>query len=150
MNKTELKEIVDTIYSLWNQEPPTTSKTTYEAWWTLIHDLQADTVKQAATQLSALDGYMPRPGTLRRHTLNLTGLTPPPTPIEAWNTLQTLNEATNNGTYQPTTLHPALQNTIHKTGTKLHTNGDREQFIKTYTKETEQWELTTYTPPPTT
>lgn len=147
MTKTELAEIVDTVYALWNQEPPTNNKTTYEAWWTMLKDLPAETTKQALTQLATLDGYMPRPGTLRRHTITLTGTTPPPTPIEAWNHLQQLNEATNNGTYQPATIHPALQATIQKTGTRLHTNGDREQFIKTYTKETEQWEITTYTPP---
>lgn len=146
MTKQELAEIVDTIYALWNQEPPANNKTLYEAWWTMLKDLPANTVRQAATQLATLDHYMPRPGTLRRHTITLTGITPPPTPIEAWNTLQQLTEATNNGTYQPQQLHPALQATIQKTGTRLHTNGDRDQFTKTYIKETEQWELETYSP----
>lgn len=146
MTKEELKQLVDFIYTLWNQPPPTTQKQTYETWWTLLNDLPYQTAHQAAINQATLDGPLPRPATIRRTTINLQGTTPPPTPIEAWNTLQQLREAQNNGTHQPTNTHPLIKATIQKTGTNLHTNGDREQFIKTYLKETEQWELKTYSP----
>lgn len=147
MTKTELVDLVNFVYALWNQEPPVTNqKTVYDTWWQMMHDLPVKEANQAARNLSALDGYMPRPGTLRRHTLNLTGVHLPPTPIEAWNQAKHLAETIVNGTYTPADMHPAIHTTIRKTGTQLTTNGDREQFIQTYKQTLEQWELDTYTP----
>lgn len=147
MTKNELVELVEFVYALWNQQPPATGqKVMYDAWWQMMQDLPADTAKQAAMNLSSLDAFMPRPGTLRRHTLNLTGVAQPPTPIEAWNQARRLAESLVNGTFQPADLHPAVQQTLNKTGTQLSTNGDREQFIHTYKTTLEQWELDTYTP----
>lgn len=149
MTKQELLDIVNRVFHLWNHTPPATNqKDLYEAWWAMLHDLDAPTVAEALTALSALDTYMPRPGTLRRATLERTGLERPPSPMEAWQTARAISLAINNGTYEPAPLHPALAATIASIGVDHHTNGDREQFLRTYDHQVEQWQLATYTPPP--
>lgn len=150
MTKQELIDVVNRIYYMWNQTPPVTNqKDLYEAWWVMLHDLPQNETLQAATTLSALDGYMPRPGTLRRKTIEQQGITPPPTPIEAWTQYRHISNSINNGTYEPQLVHDTLATVIKKIGIELHTNGDREQFIKTYEKEVEEWTTNTYTPPQT-
>lgn len=140
MTKTELVEIVDRIHILWSKvKPETNQKAFYDVWWSLLGDLDADTVTATVNDLAATDEpYMPRPGTIRRRTLSRTeGL---PSPLEAWNILQGMRERVDNGTIQPMSdMHPILRNTLKKTGTNLHTNQDRTQFTNTYEQETTQW-----------
>lgn len=151
LTKEELKKLVDEVFVLWNQQVPAINqKDLYSAWWSMLHDLDYDKVQAAARTLSALDTYMPRPGNLRRKTISLAGQPTPPTPIEAWTHMRHIAEAINNGTYEPDTKHPALLKTISrlKGALDLHTNGDREHFIKTYEQTLEEWEIATYAPPP--
>ena len=138
MTKEELVELVDRVYASWNQQiSALQQKSVYDAWWRILKELECDDCHTALDQLIKQDGYMPRPGALYQQTLkHITG-DHPPTPLEAWHQLRQMSEQTNNGTHQPTNTHPLVLQTIQQLGgTKalnLHTNGDREHFITTYT-----------------
>jgi hypothetical protein len=140
MTKSELVEIVDRVYILWGKtKPEVNQKAFYDVWWSLLFDLDAAEVTAAVNELAATDEpYLPRPGTVRRRTLvRSAGL---PSPLQAWNTLQHVREQVNNGTIQPDpNMHPVLRSTLQKTGTNLHTNQDRVQFIDTYEQEMTEW-----------
>ena len=139
--------LVKQVYALWNREVPVAAqKDIYDAWWQMMADLDLQNATDALTALSVLDGPMPRPGQLRRYTITRTGTNLPPTPIEAWNQLRSTAEAVNSGTFRPTVLHAAVAETIRLTGTNLHTNGDREQFFKTYDAVCERWIVEAFSP----
>lgn len=142
MTKQELITLVNKVHHLWNQQPPlANNRELYEAWWTMLHDLPTADVHTAVEQLAALDKFMPRPGTIRRRTLEQSGLTLPPTGIEAWNVLRRLSTSVNNGTFSPDGVHPTVLETIRVTGHELSTNGDRDLFIRTFDQVAERWLL---------
>ncbi len=148
MNKNDLKDLVDQVYALWNQSVPVASaKITYEAWMAMLGDLDHKECQEAVTTLAALDSYMPRPGAIRRKVIDLRGTETPPSAIEAWTQLRRIMETVNAGTYSPEPMHEAVSEAARRIGTNLHTNGDREQFIKMYDSITQKWEETLYTPP---
>lgn len=139
--------LVGQVYALWNQQVPVTGqKELYEAWWLLVSDLELQEALEALVVLSALDAYMPRPGTLRRKVIDRRGEPQPPSPIEAWAQLRAVTDRVNSGTFEPVAWHPAVAETIKRIGTNLHTNGDREQFIKLYEQICHKWQEELYTP----
>ena len=138
MTKEELVELVDRVYASWNQQiPALQQKAVYDAWWRILKDLEGEACHTALDQLIYHDSYMPRPGALYQQTIKNITDNHPPTPLEAWHQLRQMSEQTNNGTQQPTNTHPLVLQTIQQLGggraLTLHTNGDREHFITTYT-----------------
>lgn len=88
---------------------------------------------------------MPRPGAIRRETIcrnNPAGA--PPSPQEAWATLQQVAAATARGEYAPVSLHECLSEAINLLGgthaLALHTNGDRNSFLEVYNQVISSWE----------
>ena len=138
MTKEELVELVDRVYASWNQQiPQLQQKAVYDAWWRILKDLESEACHTALDQLIYHDSYMPRPGALYQQTIKNITNNHPPTPLEAWHQLRQMSEQTNNGTHTPTQTHPLVLKTIQQLGgpkaLTLHTNGDREHFITTYT-----------------
>jgi len=147
VTKEELVGVVNRAYALWNQQVPVASqKEVYEAWWSMLWDIGLGDAMGALTVLSALDSYMPRPGGLRKRVIDSSGVEQPPSPFEAWNLLRSATDQINAGTFQPVVLHPAVRETIRQTGTNLHTNNDREQFIKLYEQNCIKWQQHLYNP----
>jgi hypothetical protein len=91
---------------------------------------------------------MPRPGALRKAVLINLYKTEhqivPPSPQEAWATLQGVAVSAASGAYRPTALHECVSKAVSLLGGTaalgLHTNGDRNSFIEVYSKVLEEWE----------
>lgn len=138
MTKEELVEIVDRIHASWNQQiNPNNQKVLYEAWWRILQDLPKNEVDHAIDQLVIKDGYMPRPGAVRKQTLNNHHGWKPPTHIEAWQQFRTMAEAAHTGSYTGNeNIHELVKMTVAELGGttayNLHTNGDRQQFLDMY------------------
>jgi len=138
MTKEELVAIVDRIHASWNQQiNPTQQKIVYDAWWRILHDLNHDDIQKTIDTLVIQDGYMPRPGAVRKQTINTIHGWKPPTPIEAWQQFRIMADSAHTGSYTGNeNIHPLVKQTVKELGGtnsyNLHTNGDRQQFIDMY------------------
>lgn len=141
MTKEECVQIVDRVLAHWNQLANTDApKATYNAWWRIVGELDADECHLAIDAIAREDTYMPRAGTVYRRVRDMHTDTLAPTPHEAWAIYRDLAAQLDTGNYTPANLHPVLQQTIKTVGGyALHTNSDREHFIQIYTK---QWNET--------
>jgi hypothetical protein len=147
LTKNELVAIVDRVYASWNQTvSAANSRTIYESWWRVLADLTVVDVTKAVDLLVIRDKYMPRPGTVRRLVKFDSVEDLPPAPLEAWNTLRELAEASQNGIYGaiPATVHECVRKAISSVGGTagfaLHTNGDRDYFLDAYQRAVQEWE----------
>lgn len=89
--------------------------------------------------LATTSTFMPRPGEIRRSTINRhTKIGESDEPIIAWGIFQRLMEDANAGVMNnQQNLQDALIKTVRKlgpAGAGMHTNGDREHFIRVYEK----------------
>lgn len=149
MNKTETVTIVDRVLSTWSVEISLSQKKeTYESWYRVIQDLEFDQVAEALDLIIIEDKpWPPRPGTVRRRTIDLFNPEPaPPEGAQAWADYRTNVTAANNGEdFKP--LHPLIRETVKRSGAEtqvLHTNGDREIFLKIYETVLSEAELHRY------
>lgn len=154
MTKEELVEVVDRIHATWNHQiNPNNQKVVYDAWWRILHDLNKNDVDTALDTLTIQDGYMPRPGAVRKQTINNQHNWKPPTHIEAWQQFRIMADSAHTGTYTGNeNIHPLVKTTVKELGGtnsyNLHTNGDRQQFIDMYTTVVDRAEQEMYTLPP--
>jgi hypothetical protein len=138
MTKEELVAIVDRIYASWNQHiNPNNQKTVYEAWWRILKDLDKEPTDGAVDTLVIEDGYMPRPGQVRKLVINTLQGWNPPTPVEAWQQFRKMAEAAHTGSYNTDlVIHDLVKLTVKQLGGSqaynLHTNSDRQQFVDMY------------------
>lgn len=149
MTKDECIEVVERIYLSWNQTiNPIQKKLTYRSWWRILGDLDNQTVHKVIDALVIEAGYMPRPGEVRRRTINLIHGIRVPTPIEAWQQLREAAQASDSGSYNGKPIHELVSKTIQALGGTqaytMHTNGDREQFMGEYGKMLAEYEATLY------
>lgn len=151
MNKTELVTVVERVFSVWRETLPASGPqrdSILKTWWRIIGDLEFDLTEKALDSLIIADGYMPRPGTLRRAAINLSGLDLPPTAAEAWQQFRSAAEAAHSGVYSPVTIHECVRETIQRLGGTnsygLSTNGDRTLFTETYGRVVLEWETKRY------
>lgn len=151
MNKTELVTVVERVHSVWRDPIPQQGPqrdSVLKTWWRIIGDLDFNLTEKALDNLIIADGFMPRPGTLRRATINLSGLDAPPTPAEAWQQFRSAAESAHSGVYNPVTIHHCVRETIQRLGGtssySLNTNGDRNLFTETYGRVVLEWEQQQY------
>ena len=151
MNKTELVTVVERVHNVWRETLPAKGEqrdAILKTWWRIIGDLDFDLTEKALDQLIIADGYMPRPGTLRRSVVNLQGLDLPPTSAEAWQQFRAAAEAAHSGVYSPTVIHQCVRDTIQRLGGTscygLSTNQDRNMFTETYGRVVLEWETSQY------
>lgn len=152
MTKTELCGIVDRIYASWNQQINLKEqKHVYEAWWRILKDLDSPIVHEIVDGLVIENGYMPRPGEVRRRTINLIQGIDFPSPAEAWQQFRKAADASQGGTYQGERIHDLVAHTVKALGGTsaygLHTNGDRELFLTAYEKTVKEHEKALYALP---
>lgn len=153
MTKEQLKQLTDRCYASWNQTVPTAqAKTVYNAWWTLLHDLDHTETEKTLTQLATTETYMPRPGTIRKNTLTRQHDWNPLTKGEAWTQFRTMADAAHTGTTTTSdTIDRLVKTTVTRLGGSsaynLHTNGDRELFFAVYDKQVALREAELFTVP---
>ena len=149
MTKNEVVLLVDRILSTWAVDiSMNQKKTTYESWYRIVKDLDFEQVSEVLDLIIIEDKpWAPRPGTVRRRTINHFSEEPvPPEGPQAWADYRASVVAANNGEhFRP--LHPLIRETIHRSGADsqvLHTNGDREIFLKIYETVLSEAELQRY------
>lgn len=152
MTKTELCGIVDRIYASWNQQINLKEqKHVYEAWWRILQDLDSDTVHEVLDAIVIENSYMPRPGYVRRRTIDFIQGIDVPSPIEAWQQFREASDASHSGTYAGKGVHELVARTVKALGGtqaySLYTNGDREQFISMYERIVKDYEAQAYALP---
>lgn len=151
MNKTELVVVVERVHNVWRETLPPKGEqrdAILKTWWRIIGDLDFNLTEKALDSLIIADGYMPRPGTLRRAVINMWGVDLPPTPAEAWQQFRVAAEAAHSGVYSPATIHVCVRDTIQRLGGTssygLSTNQDRNMFTETYARVVLEWETSQY------
>lgn len=137
MTKHELIEIVNQIYAAYNQTLyEQDKKPTYSAWYALLEDLEYDAVWNAFINLAVYEKFMPRPGDVRRATIDAQTKVPPHLDgYSAWGIFVTLQKNAHYGTQTEIPVPEALLKTLERLGSavyEMHTNGDREVFLRTY------------------
>ena len=158
MTKEELVELVDQVYATYRAELPNKEgdlTTTLNAWYELLHDLDLQDAKRAFRKMAVTREFMPRPGEIRKVTIDTTTKVPPfDDPIIAWGKWITLSQEVNSGRPPSIEVSDALAATIHAMGQSaynLHTNSDRAVFSQAYEKvvaELEQDKYAVPDPPP--
>jgi len=155
MTKEELVSLVEQVYSTYDHNLPHTDEgmgTLYTAWYELLHDLEYADVKKAFLSIAVHAGFMPRPGALRRATINtLTKMTQFDEPLVAWGKWMTLSKEVHSGMVPSIPVSDALKLTVKQIGDtayNMHTNSDREAFCKTYERVVAELESEKYAVPP--
>jgi hypothetical protein len=149
MKKIECEELVRIAYATYNlQILIADEKHIFRAWYALLGDLEYEDVHDAFTELATYADFMPRPGEVRRRTIdNLSGGSNHPDAATAWGMLQSMRKATEGGQFYEGERPEALIETLSLLGASaydLHTNGDRETFIRVYNKTIEKFEKKKY------
>lgn len=137
MDKYELIQIVDQIYAAYNQPLYEKDKeATYRAWYGLLEDLDKDAVWAAFLDLAVYEKFMPRPGDVRRATIDAQTKMPPHLDgYSAWGIFVSLQKNAHFGTQTEIPVPEALRKTLERLGDAaydMHTNGDREVFLRVY------------------
>lgn len=154
MTKEELVELVDQAYATYRLEMPTGDdevKALLNAWYELLHDLDIEDTKRAFRKLAVTREFMPRPGELRRTTIDAaTKIAPFDDAIVAWGKWLTLSQEVNSGMPPSIEVSEALSKTIQalgQTAYSLHTNSDRSVFVTMYEKVAAELEADKYAVP---
>lgn len=154
MTKEELVELVDQVYASYRVDQPVGDadiKILLNAWYDLLHDLELADVRRAFLRLAVTRDFMPRPGELRRVTIDMTTKIPPfDDPYVAWGKWITLTQEVNSGRPPSIEVSEALSKTVQALGQasyNMHTNSDREVFCKTYSKVVSELEESKYSVP---
>lgn len=137
VTKEELIVIVDQVYAAYNQTLYEKDKVpTYRAWYGLLGDLEYENAWAAFLDLAVYEKFMPRPGDIRRATIDAQTKIPPHLDgYSAWGIFMTLQKNAHYGTPTEISVPEALRKTLERLGeaaNSMHTNGDREVFLKTY------------------
>jgi hypothetical protein len=155
MTKLELLSLVEQVYATYNQQLPHNAEqeeAIYRAWYELLHDLELEEAKRAFLGIAVWAEFMPRPGTIRRATINArTKITQFDEPLVAWGKWITLSKEVNSGMPPSIPVSDALKLTVQKIGEPaygMHTNSDREAFCKTYEAVVAELDAERYAVPP--
>jgi len=150
LNKNELKDLVQQVYATYNQKLLIVDEQViYRAWFELLHDLEYEDAKRGFIRLATHEKFMPRPGDVRRATIDMQTKIPPFLDgYSAWGIFTSVIREVNSGaqTERPP-FDEALRNTLKELGESaynMHTNGDREVFVRVYEKNVERLEREKY------
>lgn len=149
MTKVECQSLVRMAYAMYNlQLLIADEKNIFRAWYAMVGDLEYEAALDAFTELSIYADFMPRPGEVRRKTIDtLMGDESYPDAATAWGILQSMRKATEGGQFYEGERPQPLLDTIAVLGSSvydLHTNGDRETFVRVYNKTIEKLQQKKY------
>jgi len=139
MNKLELAEIVEQAYATFNIALPqeeSREKAIYRAWYDVLHDIEYTEARRAILDLAVKTSFLPKPGDIRRTAINSRiGMTQFDDAYVAWGKWMTLMQEVNSGKPPSIEMTPELSEVVKKLGWAayaMHTNGDRDVFIRVY------------------
>jgi len=149
ITKEETQELVHQAYATYNlQLLELDKKATYRAWHALLHDLPYNEVSAALVRLATFEKFMPRPGDIRRSVINYQTKTPVHLDgYSSWGLFQTIVREVNSGVQTDVPKPEALTKTLKQLGDAangMHTNGDRDVFIRVYEQVVEELEREKY------
>jgi hypothetical protein len=149
MEKPQLERLVRTIYATYNTQLNKMDEAIiFRAWWQLLSDLEYKYVWAAFNNMAVHSDFIPRPGQLRRAAIDLIdGGGRHPDGASAWGILQAMRKATEGGQFYEGSRPEALTLATEQLGASafdMHTNGDRETFLRVYSKVVEKLEQTRY------
>jgi hypothetical protein len=151
MNKLELADIVDQAYATFNAALPQEElreKAVYRAWYDVLHDVEYQEAKRAILDLAVKTVFLPKPGDVRRSAINSRiGMTQFDDPYVAWGKLLTISHEINSGQFPTLKISEARSITLKNLGPGaygLHTNGDRDMFIRVYDHVVQELSATHY------
>jgi hypothetical protein len=154
MTKSELITLVDQAYATFRIDLPETDEqvtTVYTAWYELLWDLELEETKKAFLKMAITSTFLPRPGELRRATINgRINIPQSDNPYVSWGKWLTLSKEVNSGMPPSIEVSPALAKTIQQLGETaygMHTNGDRDVFVQVYEKVVLELEAELYAVP---
>jgi len=154
MTKEELCALVDQAYMTFNVPlpvGPAPTKLLYASWFDLLHDLEYKDAKAAFLTLAVEAQFLPRPGEIRRTTINrLTKMTQFEDPLSAWGTWITIQKDVNSGMAPSIAVSEALKETVKQLGDAaigMHTNSDREAFCRAYSRVVSEMDIERYAVP---
>lgn len=154
MTKEELVELVDQAYATYRLEMPTKEeevKALLNAWYELLHDLELIDTKRAFRNMAVTRDFMPRPGELRRVTIDtITKIPPFDDALVAWGKWLTVSQEAHSGMAPSIEVPLPLSKTVERLGHtafNMHTNSDREAFCSMYVKVVAELEADKYAVP---
>lgn len=154
MTKNELTKLVDQAYATFRIDLPETDEkltAVYTAWYELLWDLELEETKKAFLKMAITSTFLPRPGELRRATINgRINIPQSDNPYVSWGKWLTLSKEVNSGMPPSIEVSPALAKTIQQLGETaygMHTNGDRDVFVQVYEKVVLELEAELYAVP---
>lgn len=154
MTKEELVELVDQAYATYRIEMPTKDddiKALLNAWYELLHDLELTDVKRAFRNLAVVEEFLPRPGKLRKATIDAATKIPPfDDALVAWGKWLTVSQEAHSGMAPSIEVAAPLGITVERLGHtafNMHTNSDREAFCSMYEKVLAELERDRYAVP---
>ena len=155
ISKEQIQDIVHQAYATYNLQLLELDKiVTYRAWHALLHDLEYEDIHAAFVRLATYEKFMPRPGDIRRSAIDYQTKVPKHLDgYSCWGIFQTIVREVNSGVQTNVPKPEALVKTLKQLGDAaygMHTNGDREVFIKVYDRIVEELEQEKYAikPPP--
>ena len=149
MTKEELMGLVQQVYATYDKQLlDVDKKMVYRAWYDLLNDLEYEEAINAFLELAVYETYMPKPGQLRRAVIDTqTGTTPHLDGYSAWGIFVSIQKNAHFGTQTEIPRPEALVKTLERLGDsayEMHTNGDREAFLRVYEKVVEELEQHKY------
>jgi hypothetical protein len=149
VTKLECQTLVRIAYAMYNvQLLIADEKNVFRAWYNMLADIEYDVANEAFTDLAIYADFLPRPGEVRRKAIDMTtageGF---PDAATAWGILQAMRKATESGQFYEGDRPEPLMDTMSLLGASaydLHTNGDRETFVRVYNKTVEKLEQKKY------
>ena len=149
MTKDELANLVDLVYAGYNVPLPTVDKKKVRrAWYDILHDLDYIDAYDAYLDLATFSAFMPRPGDIRRATIDAQTKIPKHLePYSAWGIFLGMQKDAHNGVGTKVPLPEAVQKTLERLGPSaagMHTNGDRDVFVAVYKQVVSELELHKY------
>lgn len=139
MDKRELAALVEQAYATFNINMPQQAEreeAVYKAWYGILHDIEYSEARRALLDLAIKSSFMPKPGDIRRTAINSRkGMTQFDDPYVAWGKWMTIMQEVNSGQPPSIQMTPEMSKTVKNLGTAaygMHTNGDREVFIRVY------------------
>lgn len=149
MTKHECEELTRIAYAMYNlQILLADEKHIFRSWFAMLSDIDYDVASEAFNDLAIYANFLPRPGEVRRKAIDMvTGGESHPDAATAWGILQSMRKATEGGQFYEGERPQALLDTISLLGSSaydLHTNGDRETFVRVYNKTIEKLEQKKY------
>lgn len=149
MTKLECQELVRIAYAMYNvQLLIADEKHVFRAWYNMLSDIDYEAANDAFTDLAIYADFLPRPGEIRRKAIDMTTAGEShPDAATCWGILQAMRKATEGGQFYEGERPQALIETMSLLGASandLHTNGDRETFVRVYNKTVEKLQQKKY------